>query len=123
MSPDEQAIFTVETLIKYMGDDAKARAVVVKIVSDAVSTGHQPLEQAGAAVDEGRYADAASLLHGLRGSVGTLGAKRFVGAAFALELAIAEQRYAEVDALFARADAEFRLALEHANNWLAQQED
>ena len=118
-NPEQLPIFTVDTLIRYMGNDQKALAVVVKIVGDAIATGTEPLLRASAAVAADDYAGAAHIFHGLRGSIGTLGTKRFVAAALELELALAEARRADVAPLLARAQAEFKLALEHAHAWLA----
>ncbi|MET3130792.1 HPt (histidine-containing phosphotransfer) domain-containing protein [Oxalobacteraceae bacterium GrIS 1.11] len=120
MRQEELSIFTIDTLIKYMGNDDEAHALVRKIVADAVSGGSQPMQLARLAVRDGRYDEVARIFHGLRGSIGTLGAKRFVAAALAVEVVLVEQRLAELPDLFARADAEFMLALEHADAWLAR---
>ena len=119
-SPQDATIFTVDTLVKYMGGDEKALAVVAKIVSDAVLGANEPMDRAGAAVREGRHDEAARIFHVLRGSIGTLGTKRFVGACLALEMAIAEKRAEQLPSLLAAAELEFKLALEHALAWLAR---
>jgi HPt (histidine-containing phosphotransfer) domain-containing protein len=112
-------VFTVDALLKYMGNDQKAIAVVAKIVTDALATGEQLLAVAKRGVAAAQYAEAAHAFHGLRGSVGTLGAKRFVGAALAAELAIVEQREGDVAALLAIVEQEFALVAEQAAAWLA----
>ncbi|MBA5638276.1 Hpt domain-containing protein [Duganella sp. LX20W] len=113
-------VFSVDTLLKYMGDDDKARAVVTKIVRDACAPAMTPLLQAGQAIDEQRLADAGRIFHSLRGSVGNLGAKRLVTASLALELALAEQRVADIGPLLAAVETEYRLVLEQAGDWLAR---
>lgn len=118
-SPADDGIFTVETLLKYMGDDADGKAIVVKIVRDAIASGDQPLLQLSQLVQAGRYPDAARMLHGLRGSIGTLGAKRFVDAALAAELAMQEQRLNDLPALLIVVDGQFRRSLQAAHAWLA----
>jgi len=110
--------FTVDTLLKYMGNDDKALAVVSKIVRDAITPGMEPLERAKAALDEQRYHDAGRIFHSLRGSVGTLGAKRMVAAALALEQALVEQRTGEIPALFAALQGEYQAVLDQAGAWL-----
>ncbi|WP_317205581.1 Hpt domain-containing protein [Janthinobacterium sp.] len=115
----EPTVFTVDTLILYMGNDQKAQAIVAKIVADAVATAAEPFSRAAAAARAGSYAEAAALLHGLRGSVGTLGTQRFVSAALAVELAMAERRDAQLPALLLCVEEEFELALERAHAWLA----
>lgn len=117
-SPD--TVFSVDTLLKYMGDDDKARAVVTKIVRDACAPAMAPLQQARQAIDERRLTDAGRIFHSLRGSVGNLGARRLVSASLALEQALAEQRTADIAALLAAVEAEYRLVLDQAGDWLAR---
>jgi len=114
----EEGIFSVDTLLKYMGNDDKARAVVSKIVRDACAPGMAPFELAGAALREQRLQDAGKIFHSLRGSIGTLGAKRLVAASLALEKAIAEQNMDTIPALFAALESEYQLVLRDADAWL-----
>jgi hypothetical protein len=114
----EESIFSVDTLVKYMGGDDKARAIVAKIVRDACAPGMAPLETAGAALREQRLAEAGKILHGLRGSVGALGAKRLVAASLALEKAIAGAELAAIPALYLTLEAEYQLVLRDADAWL-----
>jgi HPt (histidine-containing phosphotransfer) domain-containing protein len=114
----DESIFTVSTLLKYMGNDQKAIAVVAKIVNDALETGNELLGEAITSLRAGQYDQAAHAFHGLRGSVGTLGTKRFVAACFAAELAIREQRFIDAPDLLAIAQQEFKLVTAHATAWL-----
>jgi HPt (histidine-containing phosphotransfer) domain-containing protein len=116
----DEAIFSVTTLLKYMGNDDKALAVVTKIVRDACAPQRAPLEQARAAIDAGRLTDAGKIFHGLRGSVGTLGAKRLVAASLALEQALVDRDTPRIPTLLTVVDTEYDLVLEHADAWLAQ---
>ena len=113
-------IFTVDNLLKYMGNDDKALAVVSKIVREAVTPGMAPLDQAQIALQEQRLHDAGRVLHALRGSVGTLGAKRMVAAALAVEQAIVDQRAEQIAPLFANLQQEYQAVLDHAAAWLQQ---
>lgn len=115
---NEEGIFSVDTLVKYMGNDDKAVGVVAKIVRDACAPGMAPLEQAGLALREERLTDAGKVLHSLRGSIGTLGAKRLVAASLKLEQAIAERHGDLIPPLFAALEAEYQLVLRHAEAWL-----
>jgi HPt (histidine-containing phosphotransfer) domain-containing protein len=115
----EAAIFNVDTLVNYMGGDAKGRATVAKIVGDACADGDAPLRAAAAALAERNYAAAGKVLHSLRGSLGSLGAKRFVVSALALEQALAEGRLDELDRLYGEVSAEYHLLLGAAAGWLA----
>ncbi len=116
-APDEQ-VFSMAPLMRVMGRDAKGRAILRKMVAEAVGNGMQPLRQAEEALREGRPDDAARTLHSLRGAVGTLGTKRLISASLEVERAIAEQRDAEIAALLALAEAELELVLAHARVWL-----
>ena len=114
----EEQIFSVDTLLKYMGNDDKALAVVSKIVRDACAPGMEPLQQAAAALREERYTDAGKTLHSLRGSIGTLGAKRLVAASLKLEQAIAGRVLDQIPALFVVLESEYQLVLQSADDWL-----
>lgn len=118
LPPSEEQIFSVETLLKYMGNDDKALAVVAKIVRDACAPGMTPFELAGQALRDQRLTDAAKIFHSVRGSIGTLGAKRLVHASLTLEQAIAAQNTAVIPSLFAVLEAEYRLVLRDAAAWL-----
>ena len=119
-SHTDDDVFSVTTLLKYMGNDDKALAVVTKIVRDACAPRQAPLDQARAAIADGRLADAGKIFHGLRGSVGSLGAKRLVAASLALEQALIARDTAGIPALLDAAVAEYNAVLAAADAWLAQ---
>lgn len=114
-----ETVFSVDTLLKYMGNDDNARAIVSKIVRDACAPAMTPLVQAGQAIEEQRLADAGRIFHSLRGSVGSLGARRLVTASLALELALVEQRTRDIAPLFAAVELAYQQVLEQAGDWLA----
>lgn len=114
----EESIFSVDTLVKYMGNDDKAVGVVARIVRDACAPGMAPLQQAGAALRDGRLAEAGKILHGVRGSIGALGAKRLVAASLKVEQAIVEREQVALPSLFAALESEYQLVLRHADAWL-----
>ena len=116
----EDTVFSVATLLKYMGDDDKALAIVSKIVRDACAPGMEPFEQARVALQQQRHADAGKIFHSLRGSIGALGAKRLVTSSLALEHALAQQRHAEIPALLDGVESEYTQVLQHAGAWLRQ---
>jgi len=119
-SQTDDDVFSVTTLLKYMGNDDKALAVVTKIVRDACAPRQAPLDQACAAIDDGRLAEAGKIFHGLRGSVGSLGAKRLVAASLALEQALVARDNAAIPALLDAVRAEYNAVLAAADAWLAQ---
>lgn len=119
-SPTDDDVFSVTTLLKYMGNDDKALAIVTKIVRDACAPRQTPLDQARVAIDDGRLAEAGKIFHGLRGSVGSLGAKRLVAASLALEQALAARDTAGIPALLDAVHAEYNAVLAAGDAWLAQ---
>ena len=80
----------------------------------------EPLNLAGEAIRDGKLMEARRILHNLRGSIGNLGAKRFVAASLALELALQEGRIVEVPILFTALEGELKLVHDHAGAWLDQ---
>ncbi|MYM67271.1 Hpt domain-containing protein [Pseudoduganella sp. FT55W] len=116
--PADENIFSVAPLLKYMGNDDKALEIISKIVRDACAPGMAPFEQASTALREHRLADAGKIFHSLRGSIGTLGAKRLVTASLKLEQAIAEQSTDTIPSLFAALESEYQLVLRDAGDWL-----
>lgn len=114
----DEPFFTVDSLLRYMGGDERARMVVAKIVRNALAAGTAPMERAAACVRAGDYIEAARVFHDLRGSVGTLGTRRFVRAALSIEEAMAKQRQDAIPALLDAVECEFRQALSHAREWL-----
>ncbi|MPQ56016.1 Hpt domain-containing protein [Duganella sp. FT27W] len=119
-SPTDDDVFSVTTLLKYMGNDDKALAIVTKIVRDACAPRQMPLDQVRAAIDDGRLVEAGKIFHGLRGSVGSLGAKRLVAASLALEQALAARDTAGIPALLDTVHAEYNAVLAAGDAWLAQ---
>ena len=118
----DENVFSVTTLLKYMGNDDKALAIVTKIVRDACAPRRIPLDQARAAIEDGRLTEAGKVFHGLRGSVGSLGAKRLVAAALALEQALGAHDAANIPALLSTVEAEYDAVMAAADDWLAQQQ-
>lgn len=118
----DENVFSVTTLLKYMGNDDKALAIVTRIVRDACAPRRAPLVQARAAIEDGHLAEAGKIFHGLRGSVGNLGAKRLVGAALALEQALGARDTVNIPGLLSAVEAEYDAVLAAADGWLAQQQ-
>ncbi|WP_444846952.1 response regulator [Duganella caerulea] len=120
-SPADATAFSMDSLMRVMGKDAKGRAVMVKMVRDVVDTGMQPADQAGQALQEGRLRDAARQFHSLRGAVGVLGAKRLIQATVEAETAINDQRDELLEARYQAVRAELEQTLALARDWLASQ--
>ena len=122
-APLDEEVFSMAALMRVMGKDPKGRGVLRRMVEDALNKGMAPLRDAEAALQSGRHSDVARILHGLRGSVGTLGTKRLIRASFATEQAIDEGRHDEVPALLAQTVLELEQVLAAAADWLSRLED
>jgi len=114
-------VFNMDALMRVMGKDARGRAAMIKMVRGVLDTGMQPADQAGVALQQGQLRDATKLLHGLRGAVGVLGAKRLIQATLAAEEAIHEQRTEQFDALYQTVRNELQHTLVLARAWLDSQ--
>ena len=119
----DEEVFSMAPLMRVMGRDAKGRGVLRRMVEDALNKGMTPVRDAEAALQSGRHSDVARILHGVRGSVGTLGTKRLIRAAFATEEAIDAGRLDEVPSLLAQTALELEQALAAAANWLSRLKD
>ena len=119
-SVPEENVFSVATLLKYMGNDDRALAIVSKIVRDACAPGLAPFDHASTAIREDRLGDAGKIFHSLRGCIGTLGAKRLVASSLKLEQAIAEGQTQHIPSLFAELESEYQLVLRQAEDWLSR---
>lgn len=69
---------------------------------------------------EGLHAEALHALHTVHGSVGMLGAKRFVQSARALEIALRETRTQDLPGLWDQAEAHLQETIQLARQWLAR---
>lgn len=101
------------------GDPAYADAIV-DVLRKVISKGTTELKQARAAWREKRTDEAARMLHTMRGSIGSLGAKQFAEAALVLETAIHEGKEHAVEPLFDKAIDALEAAIAAASDWISQ---
>jgi DNA-binding response OmpR family regulator len=117
-----EPLFSMDSLMRVMGQDPKGRQVMFKMVRGALDSGMQPLDEADLALREGRAGEAAQLLHSLRGAVGVLGAKRLVRVTLDAENAIVQQRTEELPAIFAGVRGVLEATLQQAADWLERED-
>ena len=77
-------------------------------------------DEAFVAWQEQRVPDAQRILHTMRGSIGTLGAKDFAAKALELELALPDHSNEQIAVLFQQTRDEMKLTLAAAQAWLQQ---
>ena len=88
------------------------------MIRNFVNQAPQTLHDARMAWQADRMKEAANLLHDMRGSIGTLGAKKVAETALELESAIHAGQREEAAALFLTAEQEMQQAVMSASLWL-----
>ncbi|WP_044874456.1 CHASE domain-containing protein [Pseudomonas sp. LFM046] len=116
---EELATFDVGPLIALSKKDHAYRATLLALVKEMVAHGLTPIAEAQRAWAEGQHRDAAISLHTLRGSLGSLGARRFAATALQLESAIRAGNRAEAEKLFPVITEDLDATLTAAKAWLA----
>ena len=119
----QNGIFNVDQLLAMVAGKGAQIQKTLTLISNLVASSEKSIEKVRDALQEGRYTDMASLLHTMRGSIGTLGAKRFAEAARELELAIPNKDLAEIEVLFKTVEDELAETLSAARIWLAEQNE
>jgi two-component system sensor histidine kinase/response regulator len=112
-------IFDVSVLASLNERFPERRGQLYQLIAKVLDSAGAEMAEARRLHGQGQGEAAGRLLHTLRGSVGTLGAKRFVAASLALEAALTDQDGAGVDALFDDAGAQLRQTIEQGQRWLA----
>ncbi|MES2041281.1 MAG: response regulator [Pseudomonadota bacterium] len=104
---------------------AKGNTALIKtlsgVIQNMINHARTDFDQAVSHWQQGDAQQAARTLHTMRGSIGTLGAKDFAGAALALEHAITQQDQQRVPKLLADADHQLSLTISSVQAWLHEQ--
>lgn len=104
---------------------AKGNTALIKtlsgVIQNMINHARKDFDQAVSQWQQGDAQQAARTLHTMRGSIGTLGAKDFAGAALALEHAISQQDQQRVPKLLADADHQLSLTISSVQTWLHEQ--
>ncbi|WP_228893724.1 CHASE domain-containing protein [Pseudoduganella aquatica] len=115
-------VFDVSTLLSAMSAYPGHRQTMVQLVQAFVDGGSAGLDTARQQWQSGQGDAAARTLHGMRGSIGTLGALRFAAVCLELEQAIAQGDAPAAAGLFSAVAAQLQATLAAAQAWLAQPE-
>lgn len=117
---DDPSVLDVERVIAHGKNNPAYLDNLATLIKKSVEKGVSPINDAHRAWLDGRHRDAARLFHTLRGTLGSLGAKRFSAAALQIELAIINNDGEHVDALFPVVEQELNTLLVAAKQWLAE---
>ncbi|HAT30833.1 MAG TPA: histidine kinase, partial [Janthinobacterium sp.] len=117
-------VFEPDQLLKYSVGDPALRASLLNLIRDLGVHSPAQMAAARAAWIDGRVGEAARLLHTMRGSIGSLGARHFAQAALVLEEALRAEPAGpqQVTALFALAEHELLATVAAARFWLERQD-
>jgi PAS domain S-box-containing protein len=117
---DELPVLRLEPLLAVSRGNPQQLAGFARLLSQATTRAEAEFAAAQAHFSSGRGEEAARVLHGMRGGIGSLGAKRFAAASLRLEQAIKAGDAGAV-AMFAAVQADLAAAMDAARAWLATQ--
>ncbi len=83
----EETIFNPEKLLRHVKGNAQRYGSIVQMIKNVIDRGTAPLDDAVAALAQGKIDDARRIFHTLKGSMGNIGAMRVWHAAHQLEVA------------------------------------
>ena len=114
-------VFDPEPMLSSTGNNPATRAVVVGLCKELVQQGMLPLDTVQQHLLTGDTTSACRLLHTLRGSLGSVGAKPFAASTLSLEHAIRANESTAWDALLGDARIQLQRVIDAAGAWLLTQ--
>jgi PAS domain S-box-containing protein len=114
-------VFDVQQLLHFGNDDPNHLLALLGLIRDVCGAAQGRFDSALTAWRAGDAGEAKRTLHSLRGSIGTLGARRFAASTLALEKAV-QHGEGDIDAMFDQAATELTATLAALNAWLASQQ-
>ena len=118
INPDQPGVFNISALLAMSVNNPVQHASLVRLVTAVTVKSPEELRHASQLWETQQPEASARVLHGLRGSIGSLGAKRFTAATLALEQAI-KGHSPQVPLLFEDVQNELHATLQQASNWLS----
>jgi CheY-like chemotaxis protein len=121
-APTPEGVFDIDQLLCFGDSDPDQLQALLGLIRDVCGAAPAKFAEARRHWHDGHGPDAKRELHSLRGSIGTLGARRFAQAALVLEKSLADADQTAVPALFDAAEAELQATCAALHSWLAQQD-
>jgi len=115
-------VFDATSLLALSEPASHQRRTMLDMIERVSMTAMARFDQAERHLQADEPTEAAAILHGLRGTVGALGARRFVDASLALESFLADGNDPAPAELVSKVRRELDAALKAASAWLQQQE-
>jgi HPt (histidine-containing phosphotransfer) domain-containing protein len=116
----QEGILELDSLLKLSASGPAQRTKLVELIRSTSEHAGRKFQLARSAWQAGNTGAAARALHGLRGSIGSLGARRFADAALILETALLDANDASAAELFDAAEHELTVTVAAAAAWLAE---
>ncbi|MES2259569.1 MAG: CHASE domain-containing protein [Pseudomonadota bacterium] len=118
----QEGAFDIGALLRLSQDSVAKMQWLQSLLAKTLADGPQQFGAARAAWQAGDNAAVGKILHGLRGTVGSFGARRFTAAALQLETALRERQSDAVAPLFDLAGQELAATVLAGLAWLADDE-
>ncbi len=120
-SKESLEIFNVDQLFSMIAGDISRRANTVELIRKLVNNSNQSVGKVSQMWRDGQQQDMAAVLHTMRGSIGMLGAKRFMAVAHELEFALPDNDVTRIEKLITRVEDELKILIAAAQQWLTAQ--
>ncbi|MES2901241.1 MAG: response regulator [Pseudomonadota bacterium] len=122
VSASELPVLNLSPLVDIAKGNRQHLGAIAQLVRRMALDSQSQFEQARQSWSSGTDAEAARMLHALRGGVGSVGAKRFAATCQILEKALKQTGSGDPEALFALAGLELDAAMQEARDWLDEYE-
>lgn len=118
-------IFNAEQLLSMATGNPVQLKKIIEMISNLIANSSHSMEKVRHAKQDNQWEEMARTLHTMRGSIGTLGAKRFANAAKELEAMVkrndlSQDDSPQIDMLLAQTEAELQLTVTAGQQWLAE---
>jgi PAS domain S-box-containing protein len=111
-------VFNVDQLFSMVESDPAQRKKIVDLIRTLVENSSHSMDKVRQAEKHNQWDEMASLLHTMRGSIGTLGAKQFALATRELESAVKDGDLVQIASLLHVVEQEFSRTMTEARTWL-----
>jgi CheY-like chemotaxis protein/HPt (histidine-containing phosphotransfer) domain-containing protein len=116
---DSVDIFNVDKFLAMVAGNSEQTQKTTLLIRNLIDSSTASMAKVDLAFAEQQYEEVAHLLHTMRGSIGVLGAKRFVEASRELEFAVRNNDADVMESLYPKVKEELAATIAAAHVWLA----
>ncbi|MET0356691.1 MAG: response regulator [Cellvibrio sp.] len=117
---NREGVFSADKLLAMISGNQEQIEKTHKLIRNLIDSSATSMENVAHSLSEKNYSEMARLLHTMRGSIGILGATRFVESSRELELAINNNNLEAVESLYHHVAEELAATIAAAREWLAE---